>query len=166
MQSCCTSLISASYRVYVCGRYRKSWIVYVCLSDLDFSRHRPLLCGAVPAIPRVRMTDGRPAKKVSIQYAQQSAITDVADSYTTCRLCRLEPILIHFLLYLLNGESACLESERSWVKSWPTRFIGDFYSPGSIIDKPFYDYFIYACMYILNKVKVYHNKTDAFISIK
>ena len=40
-QPCCTLTISASYRVFVCGRYRKSRLVCVWLSDLDMSRHRP-----------------------------------------------------------------------------------------------------------------------------
>ena len=31
------------YRVFVYGRYRKSRLVCVCLSDLDLSRHHPLL---------------------------------------------------------------------------------------------------------------------------
>ena len=35
VQSCCTLSISASYRVSVCGRYGKSRLVYVLLSDLD-----------------------------------------------------------------------------------------------------------------------------------
>ena len=37
VQSWCTLLISASYRVFVYGRYRKSRLVYVYLSDLDLS---------------------------------------------------------------------------------------------------------------------------------
>ena len=48
--------ISASYRVFVCGRYRKYRLVCVWLSDLNLSRYRPLLRGTVPAIERVRMT--------------------------------------------------------------------------------------------------------------
>ena len=35
--------ISASYHVFVYGRYRKSRLVCVWLSDLDLSRHHPLL---------------------------------------------------------------------------------------------------------------------------
>ena len=35
VQSCCTFSISASYRIFVCGRYRKSRLVCVWLSDLD-----------------------------------------------------------------------------------------------------------------------------------
>ena len=34
IQSCCTYWISASYRVFVYDRYRKSSIVYVWLSDM------------------------------------------------------------------------------------------------------------------------------------
>ena len=41
--SCCTLLISASQLICVCGRYRKSGHVCVMLSDLDLSRHHPLL---------------------------------------------------------------------------------------------------------------------------
>ena len=37
VQSCCTLSISASYHVFVYGRYRKSRLVCVCLSDLDLS---------------------------------------------------------------------------------------------------------------------------------
>ena len=40
--SCCTLSIYASYRVFVCGRYRKSILVCVWLSDLDLSQHRTL----------------------------------------------------------------------------------------------------------------------------
>ena len=40
--SCCNLSISASYRVFVCGRYCKSRLVCVLL-DLDLSRHYPLL---------------------------------------------------------------------------------------------------------------------------
>ena len=43
VQSCCTISISASYHVFVYGRYRKSRLVFVLLSDLDLSRHHPLL---------------------------------------------------------------------------------------------------------------------------
>ena len=43
VQSCCTISISASYRVFVYGRYRKSRLVCVWLSDLDLSQHHPLL---------------------------------------------------------------------------------------------------------------------------
>ena len=43
VQSCCTLSMSASYRVFVCVEYRKSRLVYMWLSDLDLSRHRPLL---------------------------------------------------------------------------------------------------------------------------
>ena len=39
----CTIWISASYRVFVYSRYRKSRCVCVGLSDLDLSRHHPLL---------------------------------------------------------------------------------------------------------------------------
>ena len=39
VRSCCTLSISASYRVFVYGRYRKSRLVCVLLSDLDLSRH-------------------------------------------------------------------------------------------------------------------------------
>ena len=42
-QSCCTLWIYASYRVFVYGRYRKSTLVFVWLSDLDLSGHQPLL---------------------------------------------------------------------------------------------------------------------------
>ena len=42
VQSCCTLSISASYHVFVYDRYRKSRLVCV-LSDLDLSRHHPLL---------------------------------------------------------------------------------------------------------------------------
>ena len=42
VQSCCTSLwISASYRVFVYGRYGKSILVGVWLSDLDLSSPSP-----------------------------------------------------------------------------------------------------------------------------
>ena len=37
VQSCCTLPISASYHVFVYGRYRKSRLVCVLLSDLDLS---------------------------------------------------------------------------------------------------------------------------------
>ena len=43
VQSCCTLSISASYCVFVYGRYRKSRLVSVWLSDLDFSQHHPPL---------------------------------------------------------------------------------------------------------------------------
>ena len=43
----CNYVISASYHVFVCGRYCKSRLVCVWLSDLDLSRHRPLLWGAL-----------------------------------------------------------------------------------------------------------------------
>ena len=43
VQSCCTLLISASYLIFFCNIHRKSRLVYVWLSDLDLSRHRPLL---------------------------------------------------------------------------------------------------------------------------
>ena len=35
VQSCCTLSISASKRVFVCGRYRKSRLTCVWLSNLD-----------------------------------------------------------------------------------------------------------------------------------
>ena len=41
--SCCKLSISASYYVFVYGIYRKSRPVCVWLSDLDLSRHHPLL---------------------------------------------------------------------------------------------------------------------------
>ena len=40
VQSCCTLLITASYRVFVYDRYRKSRLVCVLLSELDLSRHQ------------------------------------------------------------------------------------------------------------------------------
>ena len=43
VQSCCTLSISASYHVFVYGRYRKSRLVCVCLSDLELSQYHPLL---------------------------------------------------------------------------------------------------------------------------
>ena len=43
VQSCCTLWISASYSVFGYGRYRKSILVCVRVSDLDLSRHHPLL---------------------------------------------------------------------------------------------------------------------------
>ena len=43
VQSCRTLWISASYRVFVYGRYRESRLVCVWLADLDLSRHYPLL---------------------------------------------------------------------------------------------------------------------------
>ena len=43
VQVCFTLSISASYRLLVCDRYRKSRLVCVLLSDLDLSRHHPLL---------------------------------------------------------------------------------------------------------------------------
>ena len=43
VQSCRTLSISASYHVFVYGRYSKSRLVYVWLSDLDLSQHHPLL---------------------------------------------------------------------------------------------------------------------------
>ena len=43
IQSSCTLSISASYHVFVYDRYRKSRLVCVWLSDLDLSRHHPLL---------------------------------------------------------------------------------------------------------------------------
>ena len=43
VQSCCTLSMSASYRVFVCDRYRKSRLVCVWLSDLDLSRHHLIL---------------------------------------------------------------------------------------------------------------------------
>ena len=43
VRSCCTLWISASYSVFVYGIYRNSRRVCVWLSDLDLSRHHPLL---------------------------------------------------------------------------------------------------------------------------
>ena len=43
VQLCCPISISASYGVFVCGRYSKSRLVCVYLSDVDLSRHLPLL---------------------------------------------------------------------------------------------------------------------------
>ena len=43
IKSCCNLWISASYRVFVYGRYRKSRLVCVWLSDLDLSRHQTLI---------------------------------------------------------------------------------------------------------------------------
>ena len=76
VQSCCTLSITASYHVFVYGRYCKSRLVYVCLSGLDLSRHHPLLWGGAPAIQRVRMVD-LPKK-----------LFNRRDSSTACRLCR------------------------------------------------------------------------------
>ena len=42
MQSCCTLSISAYFHVFVCGRYRKSRLSWVLLSDPDNSRYCPL----------------------------------------------------------------------------------------------------------------------------
>ena len=56
VQSWCTLSISASYRVFVYGRYRKSRLVCVLLWNSDMSRHPPPLSGVAPAIHRVRMT--------------------------------------------------------------------------------------------------------------
>ena len=42
-QSCFTLSTSASYRVFVYGRYLKSRLVYVLFSDLDLYRHHPPL---------------------------------------------------------------------------------------------------------------------------
>ena len=47
VQSCCTLSISASYHVFVYGRYRKSSLVFMWLSDLDSSLHHTFLWGAV-----------------------------------------------------------------------------------------------------------------------
>ena len=43
VQSCFTLSISASYRVFVYGRYRKSRLVFVLVSNLDWSPKRPSL---------------------------------------------------------------------------------------------------------------------------
>ena len=43
VQSCFTLSRSANYDVFVCSRYCKSSLVCVWLSDLDLSRHHPLL---------------------------------------------------------------------------------------------------------------------------
>ena len=43
VQSCCTLWVSVCYRVFVYGRYHKSILVWVWLSDLDLSQHHPLL---------------------------------------------------------------------------------------------------------------------------
>ena len=42
VQSCCNLSISASYYVFVCGRYRRSRLACVWFSDLDYHRHRLL----------------------------------------------------------------------------------------------------------------------------
>ena len=48
--------ISAFWHVFVYGRYHKSRLICLMLSDLDWSRHHPLLWTAAPSIQRVRMT--------------------------------------------------------------------------------------------------------------
>ena len=106
-QSCCTLSISASKPVFSCGRYSKSRLVCVCLSDLDSSRHLQLLRRAVPAIQWVRMT-GLPKKRKSgphcgrrersTQFAH--VLPDHCDISTACRLCRLEPLPSHPPSYL------------------------------------------------------------------
>ena len=56
----CARWIPAHLRCTQC-----SILVCVSLSDLDSSRRRPLLWGAVPAIHRVRM-NGLPKKRMKI----------------------------------------------------------------------------------------------------
>ena len=55
VQSCCTLWISTFWHVFVYGRYHKSRLSCLKLSDLDWSRHHPLLWATAPAIQRVRM---------------------------------------------------------------------------------------------------------------
>ena len=73
VQLCCTLWISASYRVYICGRYKKSRHVCMWLSDLEFYRHRPFLCGAVPAIQQIRR--GRERSTQIVQQFSKAAVT-------------------------------------------------------------------------------------------
>ena len=74
-----------------------SRLVCVWLSDLHWSRHHPLLCGAAPSIQRVRMT-GLPKNCKSGAFAGagdfDTICTYVCNRYdrsTACMLCRLEP---------------------------------------------------------------------------
>ena len=43
VQSCCTFSVSASYNAFVHGRYHKSSLICVWLSDIDLSRLHPPL---------------------------------------------------------------------------------------------------------------------------
>ena len=93
VKSCCTLWISAFWYVFVYGRYHKSRLSCLKLSDLDWSRHHPLLWAAVPAIQRVRMA-GLPkngksgpqrwGRESSTQFAQQLESTVTAPPLVGC----------------------------------------------------------------------------------
>ena len=71
---CCTLWISASYSVFVYGRYRKSRLICVELLDLDFTLHHQLLRGAAPAIKRsawpAYTKNGKSGREVLTQFAK------------------------------------------------------------------------------------------------
>ena len=71
---------------------------FVWLSDLDLSRHHPLLRGAAPFIQRVRMAGLLKNSKSGPNFwgaggfdTILTAVCNRCDSFTTCRLCRLGP---------------------------------------------------------------------------
>ena len=58
VQSCCILSISASYRAFVYGRYRKYRLVCVLLSDLELSRYHPHCRPAQKAVNRDPISGG------------------------------------------------------------------------------------------------------------
>ena len=85
------------------GSYRKSRLVCVWLSDLDLSRHHPLLRGAAPAIKRVRMAGLLNNCKSGPHCWGREVPTAVCirwDSSSVCRRCCLELALcVHHILW-------------------------------------------------------------------
>ena len=84
VQSCCTLWI------FVYGRYHKSKLVCLLLSDLDWSQHHPRLWAAAPVIQRVCMA-GMPknsnsswGRESSTQFAQQLLSVVTAPTLVDC----------------------------------------------------------------------------------
>ena len=109
VQSCCTLWISAFWHVFVYGRYHKSRLSCLKLSDLDWSRHHPLLWAAAPAIQRVRMA-GMPKKLVC--YFQFSCSWTHAISWqrteqvlTELDISAIEEYIIIIIIYQINQET-------------------------------------------------------------
>ena len=104
VQSCCTLSISASYHVFVYGRYRKSRLVCEWLSDLHLSRHHPLLWGAAPDIQRPTWPAfTKNGKSVSTQFTQQFVTAVTAQPLVGCVVFSRDGKVIFFRLGTVQG---------------------------------------------------------------
>ena len=96
VQSCCTLSISASYHVFVLGRYRKIQTCLCVVVGPGFVSTSPdcMRSNAGHADQSCQITVNREGGFDTIY----TAVCNCCDSSTACRLCRLAPIFSHYFI--------------------------------------------------------------------